>query len=132
MRQNLSIIGNEVTRLLCSFAIILVSLIHVSPATSKASFNVETGIVSYEAANGAIVEICSQNGDIDDNNHHNNQHAPHCEFCQLTACFSLAPSGVDVVAVQFNSITTLFFKAAYVLPKATKLSPNAVRGPPIV
>lgn len=130
MKNNLRIFGNEITRLLCSLAIIFIAFAHSAPiANAMANANINSGasqLTAYTLPDGTVPDFCFNSGEGF------GEHAlkTECEFCRIAG--EIVPP--NLTAAKINIV---FINVEIAVPKLKLLNSNSIvlsvrslRGPP--
>lgn len=122
MRNRLSIIGNEFTRLLCSFAIIIVAFAHTVPNANAALSN----LAAYTLPDGSLPDFCFNSGTASGEKSAKTE----CEYCRIAGAALPHPSVNSIQFITFENFETILSKPRLPDTNSIALSVRSLRGPP--
>lgn len=122
MKNNLRIFGSEITRLLCSLAIIFIAFAHTVPSSNAMS----SELSAYALPDGTIPDICFNSGD----NYGGHSAKSECEFCRIAGA-ALPQQTLDLSNhIVFAKTERIAVKAQIFTSCSVLLSVRSLRGPP--
>lgn len=123
MKNDLRIFGSEITRLLCSLAIIFIAFAH----TASPSNAMPSQLSAYALPDGTTPDICFNSG----NNYDGGSSVKsECEFCRIAGAVLPALSSVTGLHVAFASVKIIAPNGQVTLANSVLLSVRSLRGPP--
>lgn len=119
--------GGEITRLLCSLAIIVLSLTHSIPSANATQNNiVQNNISAYTLPDGTLPDFCLNSGTGLGEKANNSQ----CEFCRIAGEIMPQNSSDLIQLVIFKSVEILGANLNLARTNSIVLSTRSPRGPP--
>lgn len=114
--------GGEITRLLCSLAIIVLSLTHSIPSANATKNNIS----AYTLPDGTLPDFCLNSGTGLGEKTNNTQ----CEFCRIAGEIIPQNSSDLIQLVIFKSVEILGSNLNLARTNSIVLSTRSPRGPP--